>query len=71
MSQDIWTEEQVAALNAYQKAGRFHPFTCPGGEPSCQDHRELIATRQGWVCHCGAYRQDWAHDFMFRPEAAA
>ena len=24
----------------------------------------LIASTQGWVCPCGEYKQDWAHDFM-------
>jgi hypothetical protein len=27
----------------------------------------LIATLNGWVCPCGEYRQDWAHDFMANP----
>lgn len=60
-----WTEEQVAALNQWQKNGRFHPFTCPGNKADCRDRRELVATRDGWICQCGEYRQGWAHDFMF------
>lgn len=24
----------------------------------------LIATRDGWVCPCGSYKQTWAHKFM-------
>lgn len=24
----------------------------------------LIATSNGWVCPCGDYTQDWAHQFM-------
>jgi hypothetical protein len=51
-----WTDEQVAALNAFQRDRRFHPFTCPGererGE-RCKE-RNLTATRDGWVCACGA-----------------
>jgi len=63
----IWTDEQVANLNAYQKDRRFHPFTCPGDNTHCQNQRDLIATREGWVCACGEYRQNWAHDFMLAP----
>ena len=37
-----WTDEQVEALNAYQKSGAFHPYTGKNGEP-------LIATKKGWV----------------------
>ncbi len=55
-----WTDEQVAALNRYQHNDRVHEFTCPN---LCAD-RTLIATREGWVCACGGYRQDWAHRFM-------
>lgn len=59
-----FTDEQVDALNAFQKACQFHPFTCPGDHIVCEQHRELIATNDGWVCHCGDYRQSWAHEFM-------
>ena len=24
----------------------------------------LTASTEGWVCPCGEYKQDWAHDFM-------
>lgn len=61
-----WTDEQVAALNDFQKARQFHPFTCPGDNPECKNHRELIATTDGWVCACGEYKQAWAHEFMTR-----
>lgn len=51
-----WNAGTVAALNAYQKLGEYHPFTCPNPHPD----RELIATTDGWRCrHCG-YTQDWA-----------
>ena len=64
-----WSAEQVDNLNRYQHSGIMHPFTCPGGHDG---DRELVATRNGWICcHCD-YRQDWAHDFMcvFDAEAA-
>ena len=57
----IWTEEEVASLNAHQANGRVHPYTCPGDEPHCKSQRNLTATRAGWVCQCGEYRQGWAH----------
>jgi hypothetical protein len=55
-----WTDDQVAALNAYQHTGYFHPFTC--GNDST--HRVLVATPTGWICEDCDYRQDWAHAFM-------
>lgn len=58
-----WDDDQVKALNAYQAAGRFHPFTCGGGHSG---QTELVATTDGWVCprrDCG-YEQRWAHAGM-------
>lgn len=55
------SDERVSALNAHQCDRRFHPYTCPGDYPECADQRELVATRDGWVCKCGKYRQQWAH----------
>lgn len=66
-----FTPEQVERLNAFQQAGRIHPFTCCSDGPADQCERRLrksegllIATPEGWVCPCGAYRQTWAHGFM-------
>jgi hypothetical protein len=59
-----WSDDQVGALNDWQRNKRFHPFTCPGDYPGCAKRRELIATRDGWVCACGNYRQGWAHGLM-------
>lgn len=78
MSKAPWTNEQVAALNAYQQAGVMHPFTCPNrSEPGhvCDpewgrgDKGVLRATNDGWVCTGCDYTQDWAHDFMEKPIA--
>jgi hypothetical protein len=63
-----WTDGQVKALNEWQTSSAFHPFTCPGDFAHCKNQRELIATRQGWVCACGQYKQTWAHDFMLKPQ---
>jgi rubredoxin len=75
-----FSEEQVAALNTYQRSGRSHPFTCAGtrmddahaaykeqhGDP---DWGLLVATPEGWLCPVCGYRQTWAHDFMATPTA--
>jgi hypothetical protein len=52
-----FTEDQVESLNAYQIAGKFHPFTCGCGS-------NLIATEKGWICNDCDNTQDWAHEFM-------
>lgn len=54
-----FTPEQVESLNAYQRSGRFHEFTCACG------HIALIARPEGWICpnYCG-YTQDWAWSWM-------
>lgn len=66
-----FSEAEVASLNAYQKSGFFHPFTC--GNPDHEEHVNLVAAEQGWYCpamvdenneeYCD-YTQTWAHDFM-------
>jgi hypothetical protein len=57
----LWTPEQVGNLNAYQRAGIMHPFTCGNRHPG---ERELVATIYGWICTCCDWQQGWAHDFM-------
>lgn len=60
-----WTPEQVDALNAFQRLGYVHPYTCSGHEGD--GNRDLIATRAGWICcHCD-YKQGWAHVGMLNP----
>ena len=56
-----WDDETVARLKAWQEDARWHPYTCPGNRPHCHFDRNLIPTREGWVCACGEYKQDWAH----------
>lgn len=68
MTTALWTYEQVANLNAYQRAGVMHPFTC-GNEHDGE--RDLVATVRGWICTCCDYTQDWAHDFMLDGSAVA
>lgn len=60
-----WTDDQVEALNRFQMADHFHPFTCPYNHGS-KAERILHATPDGWVCphvRC-EYTQKWAHTFM-------
>lgn len=72
-----WTPEEVDALNAYQREGRFHPYTCGSNYRTDDFHKtaavhfglndlgQLHATINGWICPGGCrYTQDWA-DFSF------
>lgn len=59
-----FTEDQVTLLNAYQTNGLFHPFTCCSFNGCDRSDKKLIATKSGWVCPCGLYKQKWAHKFM-------
>jgi len=72
-----FTPEQVEALNEFQKSGIMHPFTCGPSKilhepqirhPECEKSKGgegiLIATKDGWVCPCGNFTQNWAHAFM-------
>ena len=56
-----FTDEQVEAMNRYQKSG-LHELTCPNDERHAGTPTPLVATREGWVCsdpECD-YTQDWA-----------
>lgn len=44
----IWTDEQVANLNRYQRSAVFHPYTCVNYHG--RKDRNLMATPWGWVC---------------------
>jgi hypothetical protein len=58
-----WTDEQVRNINAWQKSGKIHPFTCG----VCR--ADLVATTQGWKCNtrnCN-YAQTWALGLMGTP----
>ncbi len=65
-----WSDEQVAALNAYQRSGRYHPFTCPHRDNGAHIQRdgadlgELVAMKNGWWCGDCGYTQKWPHRFM-------
>ena len=45
-----------------------HPFTCCSHN-GCERLKQpnegaLIPTKEGWICPCGEYKQNWCHDFM-------
>jgi hypothetical protein len=68
-----FTPDQVVALEAFQRSGRFHPFTCPNRGDD--EHRDtgvdlgaLVPTVRGWICPYCDYTQDWAHGFMADPQ---
>lgn len=54
------TQEQIDHLNAIQRSGQFHPFTC-GGKRTDAAHLDgegvLVATLDGWMCPYCDYRQ--------------
>lgn len=74
-----WTEEQVAALNAWQAGTHYHPFTCGGARMDEAhvayqrkhggDYGQLVAGPDGWRCPVCGYRQNWAHGHMAERQA--
>ena len=65
-----WSREVVEKLNKWQKDPMIHPMTCPGDYEACDGNRKLVATRDGWVCRCGRYKQRWAWGAMVEKENA-
>lgn len=55
----VLSENAVVLMNDRQRDSRFHPYTCPGNHPECENIRELIATKDRWVCQCGRYTQEY------------
>lgn len=45
-----------------------HPFTCCGHDGCIRSEqlndRILSIHKEGFICPCGKYEQDWCHDFM-------
>jgi len=62
----VFTLDEVKSLNAFQRAGVAHPYTCVYGRD--RNHLDgegvLVATERGWICLYCDYTQDWAHGFM-------
>jgi len=65
-----WSDEKINNLNKYQKSGMYHPYTCGGplfADGFCERRSQngegiLIPTKDGFICPCGKYTQDWVHD---------
>jgi len=59
-----FTDEQVEAINLYQKNGVFHPYTC-GGNRTDGKHLDgegiLVATKEGLKCPYCDYTQNWVN----------
>lgn len=57
----LWTDDQVASLNAFQQSGYLHPFTCGSGQRTDAKHLDgeglLVATPHGWICPYCDYTQ--------------
>lgn len=62
----VFTPDEVESLNAYQKSGVFHPFTCGTKEKHTnnRDSDVLQAESDGWHCVSCDYHQIWAHEWM-------
>jgi len=60
MTQAPFDPDQVASINAFQKAGVMHSFTC--GTDLCG--ASLVAEERGLKCPKCEYTQDWVHAFM-------
>jgi hypothetical protein len=62
----VFTPDEVKSLNAFQRVGVRHPYTCVRGRD--QNHLDgegvLLATEHGWICLYCEYTQDGASEFM-------
>lgn len=63
-----FTEEQIDNFNRQQLSGEYHPYTCcstdnDGNHCDREKHNWgiLIATKNGLICPCGKYTQNWFH----------
>jgi len=78
LKQDIeWLKQEVGKINAdyaidvyaidwknWQLANILAAIDIPFTN---ENEGLLVATTEGWVCPCGEYKQDWAHEFMANP----
>jgi len=63
MNKAPWTQEHVDNLNELQNDNMFHGYTCCGFNGCKKEINggKLIATKEGWICPCKKYTQDWSH----------
>ena len=62
-----WDRKQLRNLRKWQNSA-WHPFTCCSHN-GCDrlnqpDQGKLIPTKDGWICPCGEWKQNWAHKAM-------
>jgi hypothetical protein len=60
-----FTPEQIDVLNRYQANDMVHPYTCEHWHGDPAERRNLVATKDGWICRYCDYRQSWAHGSHF------
>lgn len=62
-------QKNIDILNQQQVSGKFHPYTCDRSHPDCEVNKQprdfskdgvLIATKDGWICPCGNYKQSFS-----------
>ena len=63
-----FTEEEIKEFNEHQENVMYHPYTCCSTDSDgnhCERSKHnwgiLMATKDGLVCPCGKYKQDWFH----------
>lgn len=63
-----WSDEVIKDLEVRQANQMMHPYTCDRRSPECEVNMKprdyskdgvLIPTKDGWVCPCGKYKQNW------------
>lgn len=59
-----FSEENIKMLNESQASGNIHPYTCDGSGEKCEKNTKgkegkLTATKDGFICPCGNYKQEW------------
>ena len=63
---EVFTAEEVAALQAHQNRHDRHPLTC-----QCSGSNVLVPTRMGLICPAGCgYIQTWAPNVCLMPPDA-
>lgn len=65
MKRTPFTKKQVTELNDLQSNNQFHGYTCCSHNGCTRSEKnnwgKLLATKDGWICPCGKYKQNWAH----------
>jgi hypothetical protein len=66
-----WLREEVKKLDEWKSVAddcadwQFANILASQVIPYSDENEGMLkATTDGWICPCGEYKQDWAHDFM-------